>query len=167
MSCHAKEQMRDCVVACLLFFSLFWCWLTPMSVVLRLYEAHARQSEIQQCFFSFLRGLEDAGESLWYKICYTVHVRPSAFTHVLLERVTKYSVFCSHVAPSDTVCRGRGDTIMQRQSNADLCVSTFVTLINDCWKWKNTNSVCNILFAMMLRPSKCLNCIMMLLYKAD
>lgn len=70
-----------------------------MSVVLRLYEAHARQSEIQQhFFFSFLRGLEDAGESLWYKICYTVHVCPSTFAHVLLERVAKYSVFSSHVA---------------------------------------------------------------------
>lgn len=59
---HAKEQMRyfpPCVVVvCLFFFFYFIDMLTPISVVLRLYEAHARPAETQQLssFFSFFRG---------------------------------------------------------------------------------------------------------------
>lgn len=49
MSYHAKEQMRyfpPCVfvVVCFSFIDM----LNPISVVLLLYEAHARRSEIQQ-----------------------------------------------------------------------------------------------------------------------
>lgn len=66
---HAKEQMRyfpPCVVVACFFFFYFIDMLIPISVVLRLYEAHARPAEIQQLssFFLFSRGLEDAGESL-------------------------------------------------------------------------------------------------------
>lgn len=81
------------LVLLLLFVFSFIDMLIPISVVLLLYEAHARQSEIQQLssFFLFLRGLEDAGESLWYKICYIVLRLPvSRFS---LKHVAKYSVF--------------------------------------------------------------------------
>lgn len=103
-------------------------------------------------FLRVLRGLEDAGESLWYKICYTVHVCPSAFAHVLLERVAKYSVFSSHVADVWHCVQRQRQHNCAPQSDVDLRVFTCVTPINDCKKWKNTDSVCNFLFTIMLRP---------------
>lgn len=64
--CHAKEQMRDCVVACLLFFFLFFDMLIN-SYVSSATSVRGSCTPIRNpatFFCSFLRGLEDVGESL-------------------------------------------------------------------------------------------------------